>query len=306
MASRRRFLHQPIKESMRVVSVQEFRSREFGTVVFAGGGNRCWWQAGMVEGLRGSTVWRPTLFLGASAGAGIAVAAVTDRLRVALAAAVDRFSITPANVDWSKLLKGQRPFVLPQIYPDWIKSFLGGADFQRLRQSSIEVQVALTRLIRFLPVSVSTAFALALYSTEKFWLRTLHGRWPHYAGLRSEHVVINQCATVGEASSLLLASAAAVPITPTHLVGGRVALDGGFYDSIPLPKEPNRTGGDTLVLVTRHRPQRPQIFESQGRIYLQPRAAVPVTNMDCTNPVGVVRTFEQGLSEAEGLRGAAR
>lgn len=290
---------------MRVVSVQEFRSREFGTVVFAGGGNRCWWQAGLVEGLRGSPVWKPTLFLGASAGAGIAVAAATDRLRVALSAAVERFSMTKANVDWSKLLKGQRPFVLPQIYPDWIQSFMGGPDFQRLRQSSVEVRVALTRPIRFLPVWVSTGVALALYSTEKFWLRTLHGKWPHFAGLRSEHVVINRCATVDEASTVLLASAAAVPITPTHRVAGRAALDGGFYDSIPLPQGVNSRGGDTLVLVTRHRPERSQIFELEGRIYLQPRSAVPVTNMDCTNPVGVQRTFEQGLSEAAGLRGAA-
>ncbi len=85
------------------------------------------------------------------------MAAVTDGLRVLLSAAVDCFSMAWANVEWSKLLEGQRPFVLPQIYRDWIKSFLGGADFQRLRQSSVEVQLALTRPIRFLPVSVSTA-----------------------------------------------------------------------------------------------------------------------------------------------------
>jgi hypothetical protein len=37
------------------------------------------------------------------------------------AAAVERFSRTPVNVEWSSLLKGQRPFVLPRIYPDWIQ-----------------------------------------------------------------------------------------------------------------------------------------------------------------------------------------
>jgi predicted acylesterase/phospholipase RssA len=64
---------------MREISFDEFRSRQFGTVVFAGGGNRCWWQAGIVEGFRGSALWKPTTFVGASAGAAIAVAAVTDR-----------------------------------------------------------------------------------------------------------------------------------------------------------------------------------------------------------------------------------
>lgn len=287
---------------MKAISFEEFRSRQFGTVVFAGGGNRCWWQAGLVEGLRDSALWKPAMFVGASAGAAIAVAAVTDRLRASLAAAVERFSRTPANVDWSSLLKGTRPFVLPRIYPDWIKSFLSASDFQTLKESPIEVQVAITRPIRFLPTPVSTAIALGLYSTEKFWLRTLHNRLPHLVGLRSEHLVINHCSTVAEASTLLLASGAAVPITPMHMVAGRAALDGGFYDNVPLPKT-EKAIGDTLVLVTRHKPDRPRLFESNGRIYLQPKSKVPVTNMDCTDPIGVQRTFDQGLSEATELRG---
>lgn len=102
--------------------------------------------------------------------------------------------------------------------------------------------MAITRPIRFLPTTVSTAIALGLYSTEKFWLHTLHNRLPHFFGLRSEHWVINQCANVQEASTLLLASGAAVPITPTHKVAGSVALDGGFYDNTPLPKTAPASG----------------------------------------------------------------
>ena len=91
---------------MKTLSLEAFRSKQFETVVFAGGGNRCWWQAGLVEGLSGSALWTPTTFVGASAGAGIAVAAVTHKLRASLAAAVERFSRIPVNVDWSSLLKG--------------------------------------------------------------------------------------------------------------------------------------------------------------------------------------------------------
>jgi hypothetical protein len=228
------------------------------------------------------------------------VASVTDRLRESLAAAVDRFSKTKANVEWRGLLRGERPFVLPKIYPDWIKSFLDASNFEQLRRSPVEVRVAITRPIRYLPTTMSTALALALYSTEKFWLRTLHGKLPHLFGLRSEHLRINDCASLQEASTLLLASGAAVPITPTYRVGGRVALDGGFYDSVPLPKEPT-SPGDTLVLLTRHKPQRPQAFELSGRVYLQPCQAVPVINMDCTDPRGVREAFEQGLREARGI-----
>jgi hypothetical protein len=38
-------------------------------------------------------------------------------------------------------------------------------------------------------------------------------------------------------------------------------------------------------------------------VYLQPKSKVAVTNMDCTDPVGVQRTFDQGLMEAAELRG---
>lgn len=98
---------------------------------------------------------------------------------------------------------------------------------------------------------------------------------------------------------MLLASAAAVPITPTHRVGGRAALDGGFYDSVPLPDVPAH--GETLVLLTRHKPTRPQLFEYESRIYWQPASPVPVVNMDCTNPAGVQQAFSQGLLEALAL-----
>jgi len=60
------------------------------------------------------------------------------------------------------------------------------------------------------------------------------------------------------------------------------------------------------VSLTRHKPDRPQIFESDGRVYLQPKSKVAVTNMDCTDPVGVQRTFDQGLMEAAELLERAR
>jgi predicted acylesterase/phospholipase RssA len=109
-------------------------------------------------------------------------------------------------------------------------------------------------------------------------------------------------ASAEQASTLLLASGAAAPITPTHKVAGRTALDGGFYDNAPLPKT-QPASGNTLVLLTRHKPDWPQLFELDGRVYLQPKSKVTVTNMDCTDPVGVQRTFDQGLMEAAELLG---
>jgi hypothetical protein len=194
------------------------------------------------------------------------------------------------------LLKGKRPFVLPRIYAQWIESFLQAPDLRRLRFGNVKVDVAITRPIRYLPVTVSTAIALTLYSTEKFWLKTFHGRLPHCLGFRQEQHDLTQFPNLEDAHSLLLASAAAVPITPTHWVIGRPALDGGFYDNVPLPL--NRTeDSTTLVLLTRHRPELPLAFDLGGRTYFQPSRTVDVTNMDCTSGTKVQNTFNQGLDD---------
>ena len=150
------------------------------------------------------------------------------------------------------------------------------------------MDVAITRPIPYLPVTLSTALALALYSTEKFWLKTFHGRVPHWVGLRSEHLE--------DARSLLMASAAAVPITPTHKVNGRAALDGGFYDNVPLSRDRVDDAG-TLVRLTRHRTELPLAFDMGGRTYLQPSRPVAATNMDCTSGSNVQSTYAQGLED---------
>jgi len=278
------------------ISPSDFLSRTFHTAVFAGGGNRCWWQAGAVERLREQTNWQVKRLIGVSAGAGVATAFATERLHEALHSAVERFNNTPKNIGWRDLLKGKRPFVLPRIYPDWIESFLQAADLQRLQQGSLKVDIAITRPIPYLPVTLSTALALALYSTEKFWLKTFHGRVPHWVGLRSEYHDVTGCAHLDDARSLLLASAAAVPITPTHKVNGRAALDGGFYDNVPLSQDRADDAG-TLVLLTRHRADLPPAFDMGGRTYLQPSRPVAATNMDCTSGSNVQSTYAQSLDD---------
>lgn len=182
---------------MQAITSQEFLSRSFHNIVFAGGGNRCWWQAGVVEVL---------------------------------------------------------------------------------------------------------SLALGLYASEKFWLKNFHARLPHHLGFRAEYLDLTQSAKLADARTLLMASAAAVPITPIHRVAGHAALDGGFYDSIPLPQD--RQGDpETLVLLNRHRADLPQMFTHQQRVYLQPAQKVAAINMDCTSGTNVQLTYTQGRSEALALMG---
>lgn len=271
-------------------------------VVFAGGGNRCWWQAGLVERLRHHPNWQPLRYTGASAGAGIATATALGTVQQALRAAVDRFNATPRNVEWAHLLKGQRPFALPRIYPDWLHSFFQPADWARLKAQTLQVDVAITRPIRGLPLTVSSLLALTLYATEKFWLRRFHARVPHRLGFRTEHWNLAHSASLADAHNLLGASAACVPITPVARVGGRPALDGGFYDALPrtpLPEHLAPPNGQTLVLMTRHRPDLPTHFALDGRLYWQPTRRTAASSFNCTSGQAVQDTFDHGLSDGD-------
>ena len=296
--------HRALPSAIQALSARQVLAAPVEDVVFAGGGNRCWWQAGLVEALSTHPNWQPRRYTGASAGAGIATAAAAGTLRQALAAAVARFNATPRNVEWTQLLKGQRPFALPRIYPDWLHSFLQTADWERLRAKPLQVQVAITRPVRGLPLALSSALALTLYATEKFWLKRFHAPVPHRLGFRTEHWNLADRPTLADAHGLLQASAACVPITPVARVDGRPALDGGFYDALPLPLTrlpgPRDTpAGPTLVLMTRHRPDLPTCFAHNGRVYWQPTRRTDASSFDCTSGSAVQATFAHGQADAQ-------
>ncbi len=282
---------------MLALTPSQLLARRYTHAVFAGGGNRCWWQAGLVEVLARQACWEVVHLVGASAGAGIAAAFATGRLRDALETAATRFDDTPANVQWRELLRGRRPFPLPAIYRDWVASFVDAAGHARLAAAAPRVEVAITRVTRWLPHALGAGLALGLYATERLWARSFHDPFPRRFGLRPQYLDLAQSRDAGEACRWLSASAAAVPIAPGVRLDGRLALDGGFYDNVPLPLDA-ASHASTLVLLNEHQPGLPRAFELGGRAYLQPAWPVAAVKLDCTRGDAVRRTFEQGRHEA--------
>ncbi len=285
---------------MLALTPAQLLARRYSHAVFAGGGNRCWWQAGLVEVLAGHPCWQVVHVVGASAGAGIAAAFATGRLREALDDAATRFDRTPANVQWRELLRGRRPFPLPAIYRDWVASFVDAAGHARLRAAAPRVEVAVTRVARWLPHALGASIALGLYATERFWLKNFHDPFPRRFGLRPQYLDLTHSRDADEACHWLAASAAAVPIAPSVHLDGRPALDGGFYDNVPLPLDA-ASHASTLVLLNHHQPALPRAFELGGRVYLQPARPVAADKLDCTRGDTVRLTFDQGGREAAAL-----
>lgn len=244
--------------------------------------------------------WKPVRLVGISAGAGIATAYACDRIEHALHYAIEQFRSTLRNLEWRRAVLLQRPFVLPEIYQRWIDSFLDAGSLGLIKATGLQVQIGITRPIPYIPFSASAALALLLYASEKLWRKGLYGKLPHRMGFRHQYFDVATASDVNEARLWLLASAAATPITPAYHVGGRPALDGGFYSDVPLLHNTERLQ-DTLVLLTRHKAHLPQAFMHNDITYIQPRSQVPASNFDCTNPNSVHMTYEQGLLEARQL-----
>ncbi len=282
------------------LSPAQLLGRTYTRIVFAGGGNRCWWQGGMAEALSGHACWAPERFIGTSAGASIATAIATGNLQASLRQGVGYFNSIPRNVEWSALLRGRRPFILPRVFRTWVESFLDEHDLGQLGVSALKIDVVVTRLMPRVPPLLSAALALGLYATEKLWLKGVHGRLPYRMGFRAEHHELNACTSLKEAHNLLLSAGSAVPLTPLHRVKGSPALDGGFHDNIPLPIS-REHDAQTLILLTRHRPAWPQIFEHGRRVYLQPTRAVPAGTLDFTNGTDIQLTYNQGWHEGRKL-----
>ena len=154
----------------------------------------------MVDVLSQHSCWQAQRLIeasaGAGAGAGVATAFATGRTQEALAAAVERFNPTTRNFEWRELLKGQRPFMMPRIYPLWIGSFLNAAALEQLKKTNLKIEVVITRPIPYLHLTLSTLLALGLYASEKFWLKNFHAHLPHHLGFRAEFLDLAQCANL--------------------------------------------------------------------------------------------------------------
>lgn len=279
-----------------VARVANYKFDRMETLVFAGGGNRCWWQAGLLTQLFDSGFERPQRFVGTSGGAAVAASLLTYGAQHALDTCIAAYAGNPSIFDFS-----QRPklrFAHTAIYPAWIASFLNTESFSKFRASTTSLTVAVTRPSKLLGVGGSALAGTLAYLVEKHWSKSLHPKLPRRLGLRQDFVTIFADTSMEAAQTLLVASATAPPIMPARRVNGDFALDGGFVDSVPVEEQTLEQRRRTLVLLTRHYPGLPALFTLSDRTYLQPSAKVPVSTWDCTAKTDVARAFEMGRRDA--------
>jgi len=269
-------------------------------LTLAGGGNRAFWQLGMLE------KWYPELEprLGAvaacSAGASMAVTWLSGRQDATHAYWMGRRAKVTRNFEWGRLLTGRRPTPHEPIYRDTLRFSLVGGGLDRIRALPFPLMILTASFPRWMPVPVATAAGMTAYSIERqLAMGKLHPRSGRLIGFRPVVVDARTCEEPEDLVDLVLASSATPPFTAIGNHRGRRLLDGGMVDNAPAFVAEQAAGGArNLVLLTRPYPE-----ESVGwkgtRLYLCPTEPVPINRWDYTSIERVDATVALGRSDAE-------
>ena len=287
----------------------EVRTFAFGdtkTLVLAGGGNRCWWQAGVLRHLLDRGFRLPRQLVGTSAGAAVAASFMAQGDDKALQACYRLYAETPKIFDWSGVTRFKMKFAHQHVYPAWVDAFLNEHTLATLRNSPSRLTVGLTRPARLLGMRGSVIAGTLAYLVDKYLWNSIHPRLPAMMGLRQDFMVLNDCVDIESAQTLLIAAASAPPIMSARPVGEAHAIDGGYTDNAPIPPQNDDERASTLVLLTRHYPRLPTLFTWRGRTYWQPSRRIPVSTWDCTSKATVREAYELGTQDAIDMLAAQR
>lgn len=277
----------------------------FEQVVFAGGGHRCWWQAGFWDVVAPAIGLKPRVVAGVSAGAATACMLYANDSQWTMAYYRDALKQNRRNAYWGNLFRRADPaaphaarvFPHAAIYRRALTDILGGAHFDKLRADAPDLRIQFARLPRGLGPHAALAVGIVAYNVEKYWRRSLHPTFGRRVGFVPEVSRLHDCADIDDLVSLITASSCTPPFTPIEHRGGRPTLDGGMVDNVPV--DAVDAGPSTLVLLTRRYPARADVFTNAGRLYVQPSSRVAISAWDYTDPAAMQTTYDHGRRDGD-------
>jgi predicted acylesterase/phospholipase RssA len=273
----------------------------FENVVFAGGGNRCLWQAGFYRTIVAALGVEPVRAAAASAGAAVAAVLFAGRFDAALAHFKGATASNRRNVHWANAFNGESMFPHAAMYRRALLAIIDEHALATLHAGP-DLRVPITRAPRWLGPRTGFAVAGLADAIEHAFGPPVHPRIAPRLGFRADYAAVRGCRTPQALADLVLASSCTPPFTPLLRHGGAPALDGGIADNVPVAAL-GGAGGRTLVLLARRYRRLPV---HPARVYVQPSTDVPVSSWDYTNPAGLQAAYDLGRRDGEAFaRGAA-
>jgi predicted acylesterase/phospholipase RssA len=266
----------------------------FESVVFAGGGNRCLWQAGFYRVVAEAFGLAPTHAAAASAGAAIAAVLFAGRFDAALAHFKRATAANPRNIHWANLFDGAPVFPHAAMYRRALLEVIDDRALATLHAGP-DLRVPITRAPRWLGARTGFAVAGLADALEHALGPPVHPRLAPWLGFRADYATVRGCRTPEALADLVLASSCTPPFTPRFVHGGKPALDGGIADNVPVAGLGDAAGLTLVLLARRYR----RLPAHTSRVYVQPSAEVPVSSWDYTNPAGLQAAYDLGRRDGE-------
>jgi len=276
-------------------------------LTLAGGGNRAFWQLGMLERWWKELEPRLASVAACSAGASMAVTWLSGRQNETHEYWLGRRARVTRNFEWGRLLTGRRPTPHEPIYRDTLRYSLADGGLERIRALPFPLLILTAAFPGWMPVSLATVAGMTAYSIERqLAMGKLHPRSGRVIGFQPVVVDARTCEAPEDLVDLVLASSATPPFTSIGNHRGRRLLDGGMVDNAPAFVAERATGVKrNLVLLTRPYPDASVGWKGM-RLYLCPTEPVPINRWDYTSAERVDATVSLGRLDADRHAGPIR
>ena len=269
-------------------------------LTFAGGGNRSFYQLGVLTRWQDVLLPRTAAIASCSAGACVVTTFLSGRRAEAREYWLSRAQGITKNFDWSRLLRGQRPAPQGEIYRDTLYVTFADGGLDRIRAQPFPIYVLASQFPWLLPRTLSVALGISVYTLERALRRAPHPVSPRLLGFRALAVDARACETVEELVHLILASSATPPFTPIGMFRGQRLLDGGMIDNAPAFMVEERHPDLRHSIEFMSRPYHSTVIGLQGRrLYIAPTVPTPIGRWDYTQPHLLDETIAMGEREAE-------
>lgn len=268
-------------------------------LTLAGGGNRAFYQAGLLNRWADRLLPRVRVMSACSAGACVATVFLSGRSEETNAFWKRRRDGVRRNFDWSRLLAGQRPAPHAEVYRDTMIFAMQEGGLERVCAQPFPILVLTAAWPAWLPTPAAMLLGLGAYNLEKkLYPSRVHPRLGRRLGFLPVLFDARDCATPEEVADLILASSATPPFTPVGSFAGRRLLDGGLIDNVPAFAAEGVAGVRRhLVMLTRPYPA--GVVGRHGRrLYVGPTRPTPVSRWDYTRPDLVDATIAMGERES--------
>ncbi len=266
----------------------------FENLVFAGGGNRCFWQAGFWSVAASVLNLEPTGVVAVSAGSAIACALFAGTFDHGFNGFKQAIAANKRNWYLHNVLRKKPVFPHGLLYRGAILNSIDDHALARLHHGP-DIRVLMSCPPQWASRRVALILGAISAGVDTWGKESVHASMGRRIGFKPLYISVRECATPDILADLIIASSCVPPLTPQARRNGIDLYDGGLVSNVPADGVPNQ-GGETLVLLTRQFAELPSV---PGRTYVQPSQPIPVGAWDYTNHAAVQATFDLGRRDGE-------